>query len=545
MRRVILKEVFKEYNVIFHEVENSLDDIIVRGAYTRTRFERNGSEYRFRIKNSEHTEESFVDNYSNGLAELDCYRKTVVVETEGDKVRIGLYEYNKHRKVGKKFFSKTYYRIFLTYNKRTNNFYIIEKEKSLYNRERSKIYVNNFEMLSSTFNNEIKRFNINGVEINSIFKAFLSELDDDVEYKYPIHYSLIDVFVKRNGYKGPNNIYNYFLKYYPGKVAMKKNDGNIVKSLMSKLNFKGKYFNKVFNQGLPDVSIMVDYLQILGIKYFKTIDREFFKSEKRLYGNNKDLTNWEEQRNELNYEWLTDNDRKNIVKLINLYVSQQGVAVKFNEHQRTNLTGIIIDHLRIMDSLKPFEPELKFGEFTIEQFKEVHYSCSQRIQMYAKSEEIYYLFDDEVKETINTNFNGTEYKLLENDMDYIEESIYQHNCVRTYADKFNTIIVSARKGKERITMEFNMKGQCIQKRMRFNKDIDESMYDSAEYIENIIKQLVRKKSLSDFKVKVYNTKSDSYTILEGEDKRNYKRLSRGLTFDEYMDNDYDRIEIEF
>ena len=35
--------------------------------------------------------------------------------------------------------------------------------------------------------------------------------------------------------------------------------------------------------------------------------------------------------------------------------------------------------------------------------------------------------------------------LLTNDMDYINESAYQSNCMGTYVDKFKSIIISVRK----------------------------------------------------------------------------------------------------
>ena len=97
-------------------------------------------------------------------------------------------------------------------------------------------------------------------------------------------------------------------------------------------------------------------------------------------------------------------------------------------------------------------------------------------------------------------------KVLKTDTDYFKEGQIQHHCVRTYLDKYKSIIISVRKthekGMERMTCEFLTNSEItnphlikdysntptlVQARMKYNKNPEGNW--------EVIKRLLRKEFL--------------------------------------------------
>jgi len=549
MKKLLFKETSEEYGVLLHNNTNELDR--PGGSHVRThnvsRLDRKDKSkaYFFGIDKSFDDKNVYLENYGNKLAEVSCLRKTVVVEREGDKVRIALYQHKKFRKVGKTFFSTTFNRLYLTYNLKTNNFYITDMIKSRGQRMWKRVRCNNFIGLGRV-SDMVTDLKVNGVNDDSIFKCFLRELSEEFNYTYPFSTVFIEIFIKRNGFKGPNNMIPIVRDCYPGKKLIKKHNGKVVSAILTKLNLNSKYFNSVFNDEFPDIGIIVDYMQMLGPKYTRTIDKKFFKLEKSPYRTYDNLSSWDSREVNSDFEILTDYDRKNIVKLINNFTGLNGPShSNMNRNFQRNITGMIKDHINIMTIIKPFEPELKFTNMSFDEFIEEHSRCSERLSLYKNSEEIYYLYDEKMVERVNSEFKGAEFKLLTNDLEYIEESTYQSNCIRTYVDKFKSVIISLRKDKERVTMEFNRLGECIQKRSRFNDIVPEHLYEYTEHIESIMRAVVKDGLLKDTGVKVYNRVTKTYTTLSGDEMKTFNRSNNGYNdFVDYLDVEYDNVQID-
>ena len=71
---------------------------------------------------------------------------------------------------------------------------------------------------------------------------------------------------------------------------------------------------------------------------------------------------------------------------------------------------------------------------------------------------------------VNVNGNEYEVRVLKNDTDYFEEGQIQNHCVRSYLDKYDSIIISVRDKTntlERMTVEF--KGECNHNILQYNK----------------------------------------------------------------------------
>ena len=226
--------------------------------------------------------------------------------------------------------------------------------------------------------------------------------------------------------------------------------------------------------------------------------------------------------------------------MINDFSKDNNVTKGYRElhNYNRNLTGLIDDHLIIIRKLKKFLPDTRFRATTYDEFVIEHSNLTNQYDLYRNSEEIFYLYGEEFSERINHTANGVDYVLLSDEMEYVQESVYQSNCVRTYIDKFNSIIVSVRRGNDRVTTEFNYDGVCIQKRGRFNENVPEHMVDDVIYLEMLIKQMKSEGILRPAKIKVYNKITKQYKILEQNEKKEYRRSGNEL-FDELMDDELD------
>jgi hypothetical protein len=62
-------------------------------------------------------------------------------------------------------------------------------------------------------------------------------------------------------------------------------------------------------------------------------------------------------------------------------------------------------------------------------------------------------------------------KILTRSEEYEEEGLYMHHCVAGYVNTERSIIISLRKGRERVTNEFDIKTRhCIQSRYFYNQE---------------------------------------------------------------------------
>ena len=96
--------------------------------------------------------------------------------------------------------------------------------------------------------------------------------------------------------------------------------------------------------------------------------------------------------------------------------------------------------------------------------------------------------------------NGIVYspKLLQKNLEYIEESAHQSNCVKTYNGNISSIIISLRNDKdERLTMQFTPKKSENEKvlwknsqtRARFNANPNEEWNEPIYTIEERLKMI--------------------------------------------------------
>ena len=537
MVKTLYKQQIENFTTVYHKDSNSLERFLEKTTASRLDGYRVEKVYHFAIDKVDTTKEVFLEEYGNPLCEVSNERRTLVVETEENKVRIGIYLHHKFRKVGKKFFAKEFNRYFLTYNTKTNNFYITVGGKGLGHRAYRSVKTNSFVHLNR-FVDYFQGFEVNETTHNFL-TTFINQIDKDNKVsvnKNNLYSVLTSVFVKLNGIKGPDHTNHLVCTYYTGKKSLKKNGHNVVHSILDTMGLKTKYFIGLFNQYQPELEYISLYYRLLGPKYMRTVSKEFLGNESTPYASfNYKVKNVTNQNIPESFN-ITDEERKNIVKLVNSFYRNGNTVGSY----RRNLTSLIEDHLSIIHKIKKFEPDIKFRAKNYDEFNNEHINYSEKYSLYRKSEEVYYQYDKELVESLKYGYKGCEYVLLTNDMEYINESSYQSNCVRTYIDKFKSIIISVRKGKERVTTEFNYKGQCIQKRGRFNEPVSEPMREYVEHLETIISELYGENKLKPARIKIFNkvTKKESHYEMEELTKSGYK-INEGNDFMDFLDEEMD------
>jgi hypothetical protein len=136
--------------------------------------------------------------------------------------------------------------------------------------------------------------------------------------------------------------------------------------------------------------------------------------------------------------------------------------VIFNQKINTNT---ISDHLRYYSELKKYGENVKLTSTTVEDFIKEHADWAVTLSEYNDGYHIrgYNNEFHKIVEQPILDDNGLAYYpvLLINTESYINESFIQHNCVRTYIDYPNSVIISLRENDRmsdtRYTLEYSVR----------------------------------------------------------------------------------------
>jgi hypothetical protein len=222
----------------------------------------------------------------------------------------------------------------------------------------------------------------------------------------------------------------------------------------------------------------------LGIDYFNKIDKKFF-----------------EQNNNSSY-YLTNNLFNNPDKLTNFEKSKVVDAINFEVPLST-----IIDHIQTIKKLKEkYNYEFKMRFTNLSSFNSEHYGISELYTSYSKGI-VVRSYGDFAEEQISESIMGFNIDyfpvVLKTTGDFNEESQHQQNCVRTYSEKPNSIIISLRAGshnsKERATIEYRFRRNEMiraQSLGKFNRSLETSWDLPLEILDKRVKSLWSKKTLT-------------------------------------------------
>ena len=418
-------------------------------------------------------EKEFKDNYANQQVAVESTKYTIVIEEFSNKISLKLYSTFRARSVGAKFFRVRKELLFVTYNLKFNNFYtgiVNKKNKKLINKRGrvNDFYNHPFSRIGLEIRKVLRDSSLknggnidvipNMTKINdlsdNIMNIFLNTIMEKCEVKCDIRgkdheEKFFQLFLECNKFKYPNNYKEYSKLRIPKKLLKKQI--NLVSSFMSTNSLYGKKVRKFLNSGDNiDFNKLVNLYRLLGVDYFNLLnDSVFSKNDLQYYDSFKV--------NELDFSLNLSNTMKTrIVNVIN-----QGL--RFN---------LLTDHLRMVSDLREKHNYIFKCHFkNIDEFSNEHYDLSELLQSY-NTGVINRNYGDEVNSCIENTISdlvGIEYypKVLTSTKEYNEESQIQKNCVRTYSEKSNNIIISLRCGNinsnNRATIEYRFTKNNIER----------------------------------------------------------------------------------
>ena len=196
----------------------------------------------------------------------------------------------------------------------------------------------------------------------------------------------------------------------------------------------------------------------------------------------------------------------------------------------SHFLSYVDDHINTQHKLKGYGVNVKIKSKTRKQFDEEHKEWSDLLHLCERNKETTYLYDPTFMEKMQEPLYGPnknekyEVKVLKTDLEYFQEGQIQHHCVRTYLDRYDSIIVSIRNNNtqnpERVTIEFDYGNKTIkdyreprmvQAKMKYNH---EPTGDWKELIKKLNKRFKEIKKIEKPKIEVYNKISGQKNTLD-------------------------------
>ncbi len=457
-------------------------------------------------------EEEIKLYYGDKTKSVFIDRVTLVVEEKENSIGIKLYNFSRGRKVGTNYYGVTQQLSYITYNKKYNNFYSGVRVRGKKKLKVNSIKVNNWEDIISILSHVVQVINdisLSGTEsmwldtkhgweqLRSVVNIFnenlgISHKFDDINKQVDEMYLF---YHHKNGFKLPDGPFK-FMGGNIGKSVMKKSP-SVVDAFMKKYNYKGKKVRKILNSPEEVDFYTLHYLyDLLGVDFFNKLNLTFtFKTTQ--------INNFSTSRN-LGTEYpknkydINNSEKNAIVNLCNDYVKKtKETSIIRVEH---SLVSLLTDHLRFKNNLKEFEVDVRFKAKTKEEFNREHDEWTNTLDSYRNGiidRNYPDMMIKELQEIIMGPHMDYYPVLLMSSDDYNEESHHQKNCVRTYVERPESLIISiregGRKGKERATVEFRYnKGSHptnVQSLGRFNGYLSSNWSYVLEEIQNRVKRL--------------------------------------------------------
>jgi hypothetical protein len=482
-----------ENNSDFNEDDEPL--FILRKSNPRDHFDGKHLFYTF-DKSVNGSKEEFEKNYGNPLCEVTVQRSTFVVEENEDKVCLKVFYCGKHRKAGEVFFRKSTKLNYITFNKKTNIFTVGKNTE--YHKKRGKgkgsvVRRNSFPISLTTdgyhsFMNGLDDAKTYNLEITEGINLFLSKIGAEKIINYvSLPMSLFGCLLDKQGVKKPDNWRGYYNVYpKPTKKDYKKYGFKMVDAYM-KLNDVSsekikKVLHKVQNPCFKSIKMLMD---VFG--------RDFIlqRPEEELciiFNTKTDESPFQPVRH-----YFENFGKRDISNCYQIYL------ISKTDH----LASIhsFYDHVRFFDILSRNEP-VKWMSKTLKEFNAEHTIWSDKVDFYTTgkySRQYSNEFVERVSKPIITSdkiaFNAI---VLQSSEEYVDESVHQSNCVRTYQNRPSSLIISLRKENgDRASIEYRpsigkfgtnenqpVNFKRVQTLGRFNNMLDDT-WDDAIFILDV------------------------------------------------------------
>ena len=406
------------------------------------------------------TMEDFLENYGNPLCELSRVNNLLVVERNDDKVSIKFYGKTYLRKVGEKFFRKNTMMYFITYKISTGDIYYgkitgyhlkkkskkVVKRNAFYCTPIAKLY-NDLIFSQITDNKEIKYPSDDDRRkiIDKVFDIFFNEFGVSTMSIYTPDELIYKRYLDVRGIKYPDN-WTSFSKQFPlpNKRQLKKNKFKLIDTYMSINGFSGDKIKKILHN--------VSHVNTDNLKYaINKFGEDFLRQQ-----DDDILTGiieyWHKP-----YEIIQNvtpldlnrNEKINALKCFMFIMDGTSHLITFN------------DHISFYNRLNKFET-IKWKSHDLKSFNSEHVLWSDKLASYEKGEFFRFYSEEFTNRVIQPIFNNENYYpvILTSTSEYNDESRVQSNCVRTYVQRAESLIISLRKNdvksEERATIEYRV-----------------------------------------------------------------------------------------
>ena len=501
--RLINEKHYVGYYLPYNTVGEIADSILVEPFGLKNKYHAresfDGKHYIFTFdKSVNNDKEEFEKNYGNPLCDVTVFRSTFVVEENEDKICLKVFYCGKHRKAGEVFFRKSTKLNYITFNKKTNIFTVGKNTE--YHKKRGKgkgsvVRRNSFPISLTTdayhsFMNGLDDTKTYNLEITEGINLFLSKIGAEKVLNYiGLPMSLFGCLLDKQGVKKPDNWRGYYDVYpKPTKKDYKKYGFKMVDAYMKLNNVSSekikKVLHKVQNPCFKSIKMLMD---IFG--------RDFIlqRPEEELcivFNTKSDESPFEPVNNY--FENFGKRDMSNCYQIYLLSKTDHNLS-----------THTFYDHVRFFDVISRYEP-VKWMSKTLKEFNSEHTIWSDKVDFYTTgrySRQYSNEFVERVSNPIITSDRITFNPLvLQSSEEYVNESVHQSNCVRTYQNRPSSLIISLRKEDgERASIEYrpsigmNENQPVIFKRVqtlgRFNGQLDDTWDDAISILDNRLKRI--------------------------------------------------------
>lgn len=408
------------------------------------------------------------------------------IEIRENKIILTTYTQSKFRSLNHKYFKKKYEIIKIIINKETHDITTLHKADD----KKVKIRKNCFTELKTLIKagNFLNDFGIcKGNEYKEklieLF-GFKNQLNDELD----LFYGFVDHFISKKNIKIYDNFdKNDILWMYLGKKKLLKNDNNLLNTFLSEYNIKTKSVIRKINENdnldLPNFLIIckligknighvINHLKNDGIMVKKS-DISYQVSNKRI------LNHFIVSIQNINYDF-NKYETKSLVK----YLNAMKTSSQFTE---------LIDHLRLIKSLREYGEVINFSFKDNEQFNEEHFRYSQLSMHYKKEYYTHLIYDDRLLDDIENNSIDKDFyfSILKNDNEYNDEGNYMHHCVSTYINRDDSMIISIRchNSRDRVTCEYDIQTGILKQAKYFTNQPPPEHFED---IINVLSKMIKK-----------------------------------------------------
>lgn len=506
----------------------------------------------FKYLSSSKNKDEFIKNYGNLMTGVWVERYTYVVESFEDKVSIKLFYHHKIRNVGKPYFKRTSNMDFITYKFENNDLFYGRishgNKKNSVKRIIRRNYFGgnpgplcNLSNLINLFLNNIKTqlgIDIDKHEIiKESFDSFLSKIPGfNGRYNvgiFTLDEQLYKHYLTIKNIKYPNNFTAFINKVpAPNKRLLNKYNNKLVDCFMHTHKMKGDKIKKI----LHNLSVINEFFYHECVKLF---GENFIKNQSY-----EDLKHIFSYPNGYNFRDLnpnfTDKEKKLAFSTLIDFLLYEGSISSY------------LDHIEFYIKLNNVE-KIKWKSFDITSFRNEHVDWTDKWSYYTKGTYFRHYNEAFIK-TVEQPIGNKFYPLiLTKSKEYIDESAHQNNCVKTYIDRAQSLIISIRENDinsdERATVEYSIRNvksdndsKIILKRIqslgKFNKRLDDKWNSVLIELDDRINKFINElgfdlpKVTVDFKHKKIESES-GFT-----DKGGLIWLSPVVNNTNYLDGDF-------